>query len=70
MVAQVSPVECACATLPLVLDWLLILGGIETMMLATVQSSVLQVVGATLVDVEIDLGRGLPQLSIVGLPCD
>jgi magnesium chelatase family protein len=37
-------------------------------MLATVQSSALQGVDATLVEVEVDLGRGLPQLSIVGLP--
>jgi len=37
-------------------------------MLATVLSSALQGIDATLVEVEVDLGRGLPQLSIVGLP--
>ncbi|MET0152185.1 MAG: YifB family Mg chelatase-like AAA ATPase [Candidatus Binatia bacterium] len=37
-------------------------------MLATVQSSALLGIEATLVEVEVDLGRGLPQLSIVGLP--
>jgi magnesium chelatase family protein len=37
-------------------------------MLATVLSSALQGVDATLVEVEVDLGRGLPQLTIVGLP--
>jgi magnesium chelatase family protein len=37
-------------------------------MLATVQSSALQGIDARLVEVEVDLGRGLPQLSIVGLP--
>ena len=37
-------------------------------MLATVLSSALQGIDATLVEVEVDLRRGLPQLSIVGLP--
>ncbi len=37
-------------------------------MLATVLSSALQGIDATIVDVEVDLGRGLPQLQIVGLP--
>jgi magnesium chelatase family protein len=46
----------------------LILGSIETTMLATVQSSALRGVDAALVDVEVDLGPGLPQLSIVGVP--
>jgi magnesium chelatase family protein len=37
-------------------------------MLATLLSSALQGVDATLVEVEVDVGRGLPQLQIVGLP--
>jgi magnesium chelatase family protein len=37
-------------------------------MLATVLSSALRGIDATLVEVEVDCGRGLPQLSIVGLP--
>jgi magnesium chelatase family protein len=37
-------------------------------MLATVLSSALQGIDATIVEVEVDLGRGLPQLQIVGLP--
>ncbi|MGH7899631.1 MAG: YifB family Mg chelatase-like AAA ATPase, partial [Candidatus Binatia bacterium] len=37
-------------------------------MLATVLSSALRGIEATLVEVEVDLGRGLPQLNIVGLP--
>src|ERR1044071_2685229 len=37
-------------------------------MLATVLSSALQGIDATLVEVEVDCGRGLPQLHIVGLP--
>ncbi len=43
-------------------------GSVAPSMLATVQSSALQGIDATLVEVEVDLGRGLPQLSIVGLP--
>ena len=37
-------------------------------MLATILSSALQGVDAVLVEVEVDVGRGLPQLQIVGLP--
>jgi magnesium chelatase family protein len=37
-------------------------------MLATVLSSALQGIDATIVEVEVDLARGLPQLQIVGLP--
>jgi magnesium chelatase family protein len=37
-------------------------------MLATILSSALQGIDATLVEVEVDVGRGLPQLQIVGLP--
>lgn len=37
-------------------------------MLATVLSSALRGIEATIVEVEVDLGRGLPQLQIVGLP--
>lgn len=37
-------------------------------MLATILSSALQGIEATLVEVEVDVGRGLPQLQIVGLP--
>ncbi len=37
-------------------------------MLATILSSALHGVEATLVEVEVDVGRGLPQLQIVGLP--
>jgi len=37
-------------------------------MLATTLSSALTGIDATLVEVEVDLGSGLPQLSIVGLP--
>ena len=37
-------------------------------MLATILSSALQGIDATLVEVEVDVSRGLPQLSIVGLP--
>jgi magnesium chelatase family protein len=37
-------------------------------MLATVLSSALLGVDATIVEVEVDLGRGLPQFQIVGLP--
>jgi len=37
-------------------------------MLATVLSSALRGIDATIVEVEVDLGRGLPQLQIVGLP--
>jgi magnesium chelatase family protein len=37
-------------------------------MLATILSSALTGIDATLVEVEVDVGRGLPQTSIVGLP--
>ena len=37
-------------------------------MLATVLSSALLGIDATIVEVEVDCGRGLPQLNIVGLP--
>jgi magnesium chelatase family protein len=37
-------------------------------MLATILSSALRGIDATIVEVEVDLARGLPQLQIVGLP--